>query len=332
VPSRWLLRLQGLMRSLGIEDSHIHGGAWLHWQELLDHAVAVRPTAPPAPCPPVAQRPRTIRVTEVELWRRDPYAIYARRILRLKPLDPIDAEPSAADRGIWIHRALERFVRECPVAVPAHALDRLLAIGREEFGAQMNRPAVSAFWWPRFERIARWFVDTERERRGALAALHAEVKGKLQFAGPAGPFTLTATADRIERGASGQLAIIDYKTGSLPKRREMELGFTPQLPLEAAMAAAGGFDGIAGAAVAALQFWRLTGGNPPAQVEDAKGGDPATLAALALEGLKRLVIAFDSPDTVYQSMPDPEFAPRFSDYDHLARVKEWSTGGPDELE
>ena len=40
----------------------------------------------------------------------------------------------------------------------------------------MNRPAVSAFWWPRFDRIARWFVDTERERRGALLALHAEGK------------------------------------------------------------------------------------------------------------------------------------------------------------
>jgi ATP-dependent helicase/nuclease subunit B len=332
VPSRWLLRLEGFLRSLGIDEKRMHGGAWLHWQALLDRAAVVRPVAPPTPSPPVAQRPRAIRVTEVELWRRDPYAIYARHILRLKPLELIDAEPSAADRGIWIHRALERFVRECPHAVPTDALARLLAIGREEFGAQMNRPAVSAFWWPRFERIARWFVETERERRATLAALHAEVKGKLQFEGPAGVFTLTGTADRIERDAAGRLAIIDYKTGTLPKRKEMELGFTPQLPLEAAMAAAGGFDGVAGADVDVLQFWRLTGGNPPAQVEDAKGGDPATLAIVALEGLRQLVISFDSPDTVYQSVPDPEFAPRFSDYAHLARVKEWSAGGPDELE
>src|SRR4030095_6937144 len=109
--------------------------------------------------------------------------------------------------------------------------------------------------------IARWFVDNEGERRGALAALHAEVTGKLQFTGPAGTFTLTATADRIERGPDGRLTIIDYKTGALPKRKDMELGFTPQLPLEAAIAAAGGFDGVAEAAVGTLQFWRLTGGN-----------------------------------------------------------------------
>jgi ATP-dependent helicase/nuclease subunit B len=332
VPSRWLLRLEGLMRSRGTDPARIHGGAWLDWQARLDRADAVRPTAPPKPRPPVAQRPRTIRVTDVELWRRDPYAIYARRILRLEPLDPIDAEPSAADRGTWIHRALERFVREFPQGVPADALDRLLAIGRQEFGPQMNRPSVGAFWWPRFERIARWFVDNERERRGALAALHAEVKGRLQFDGPAGRFTLTATADRIERGADGGLTIIDYKTGALPKRKEMELGFTPQLPLEAAMAAAGGFDGVAAAVVGALQFWRLTGGNPPAEAEDVKGGEPAALAAIALNGLRQLVVAFDSPNTVYQSEPDPAFAPRFSNYAHLARVKEWSAGGPEDVE
>jgi ATP-dependent helicase/nuclease subunit B len=195
----------------------------------------------------------------------------------------------------------------------------------------MNRPAVGAFWWPRFERIARWFVDNERERRAALAALHAEIKGRLQFTGPAGLFTMTATADRIECGKDGTLTIIDYKTGALPKPREIEFGFGPQLPLEAAIAAAGGFAGVGQAEVAALQFWRLTGGNPAAEIKDVKA-DPMESADVALEGLQRLVAAFDSPDTAYQSEPDPEFAPRFSDYAHLARVKEWSAGGPEEME
>ena len=79
------------------------------------------------------------------------------------------------------------------------------------------------------------------------------------------------------------------------------------------------------ATVAALEFWRLTGGNPPAEVKGVKA-DPMAAAAAARDGLLRLVAAFDLPDTAYQSVPDPEFAPRFSDYAHLARVKEWSTG------
>jgi ATP-dependent helicase/nuclease subunit B len=243
----------------------------------------------------------------------------------LKALDSIDAEPTAADRGTWIHRALERFVREFPHGVPDEALERLLAIGRLEFGRQMERPAVGAFWWPRFERIARWFVDNERGRRSALAEIHAEVKGSLEFAGPAGPFTLTATADRIERGKDGKLALIDYKTGSLPSPREIDFGLAPQLPLEAAMAISGGFIGVHEADVSALQFWRLTGGNPAAEIKDING-DPMERAGAALEGLKSLVAAFDAPTTPYQSVPDPEFAPRFSDYAHLARVKEWSAG------
>jgi ATP-dependent helicase/nuclease subunit B len=331
VPSRWLLRLEGLMRSLGIDPACINGGSWLDWQARLDRADAVRPIAPPMPCPPVDQRPRVIRVTDVEKWRRDPYAIYAQYILRLKSLDPIDAEPSAADRGKWIHKALERFIREYPTEIPNDALDRLLAIGRQEFGPQMNRPAVGAFWWPRFERIAHWFVENERERRPSLAAVLAEVKGKLQFAGPAGGFTLTATADRIERSKDGRLTIIDYKTGAVPNSRDIEFGFAPQLPLEAAIAAAGGFTGVGAAAVAGLEFWRLGGGNPVAEIKGVKA-DPMESAAAALAGLQQLVAVFDAPDTAYQSVPDAEFAPRFSDYGHLARVKEWSAGGPGESE
>lgn len=331
VPSRWLLRLDGLLRSIGVDPERLHGGRWLDWQMKLDAPAFVRPIAPPAPCPPVKDRPRTIRVTEVEQWRRDPYAIYAKRILRLKALEPIDAEPSAADRGTWIHSALERFVRDYPQDLPADAVERLLAIGREEFGTQMHRPTIAAFWWPRFQHIARWFIDNERQRRSTFAAVHAETSGQLQFVGLEEAFTLTATADRIEQGRDGRLTIIDYKTGGLPKPKEIEFGFAPQLPLEAAIAGAGGFAGVGGAEVASLQHWRLTGGTPAAEVKPVEG-DPTALADAAFAGLRRLVETFDLPHTPYQSVPDPEVAPRFSDYAHLARIKEWSIGVPGDEE
>jgi ATP-dependent helicase/nuclease subunit B len=331
VPSRWLLRLEGLLRCIGIDAEPMQAARWLGWQMALDQPTSVRPIAPPAPCPPIKDRPRSIRVTEVEQWRRDPYAIYAKRILRLKALDPIDAEPGAADRGNWIHHALERFVREHSHEMPVDAVERLLAIGRQEFGTEMNRPAIAAFWWPRFEQIARWFVENERSRRATFAAVHAETRGQLQVAGVQDAFTLTATADRIEYGRDGRLTIIDYKTGGLPKQKDIEFGYAPQLTLEAAMARAGGFAGIAAADAASLQHWRLTGGNPVAEIEPVKG-DPRALADAALAGLRRLVETFDLPDTPYQSVPDAEAAPRFSDYAHLARIKEWSVGVPGEDE
>jgi ATP-dependent helicase/nuclease subunit B len=270
-------------------------------------------------------------VTEIEAWRRDPYSIYARFILRLRALDPIDAEPGAADRGTQIHRALERFVTQFPGQLPTDALARLLEMGRQAFGELLDRPPVRTFWWPRFERVAAWFLEQESQRRATLAALHAEVKGSLTITGGAKPFQLTAKADRIERGADGRLNIIDYKTGALPKVRDIGLGMSPQLPLEAAIAAFGGFDGVPKGPVDGLAFWKLGGGDPPGLIMPIKG-DPMDLARQALEGLQKLVHEFDRLETPYRAVPDPVFAPRYSDYGHLARIKEWSAGAAEEGE
>lgn len=190
---------------------------------------------------------------------------------------------------------------------------------------------MRTFWWPRFERIARWFVAHERARRQALTPLGGELAGELRLAGPAGPFILSAKADRIDRDALGGLALIDYKTGGLPASAEVELGFSPQLPLEAAIAARGGFAGVPSAPVAALEYWRLGGGNPPAEVValGQNGSDLRHLIEEAMAGLAALIAEFDDPRTPYRAMPRPERAPRYSDYLHLARVKEWSVVGED---
>jgi ATP-dependent helicase/nuclease subunit B len=331
VPSRWLLRLDTVLRAAGLEGRLGAATEPLGWQARLDEAAEHIAVRPPEPRPPVAARPRKLSVTQVETWMRDPYAIYARAILRLEALEPIDADPGAAERGNFIHAALDNFVRAFPDALPADAERQLLAIGAAEFGAALDRPGVRAFWWPRFERIAQWFVAFEGERRGLIGEIRSEIKGRLILDGPAGPFELTGKADRIDRRRDGELVLIDYKTGLVPSAKDVELGFSPQLPLEAAIAAGGGFTGIAAAQVAALEYWRLTGGDPPGEII-ALAKDNGALRALvaeALQGLADLVARFDDVHTPYRAVPRPEKAPRYSDYVHLARVKEWSVAGED---
>lgn len=323
VPSRWLLRLETVLRA-GDKERALPSGPWLGWQQALDHPERVTPAARPAPCPPVAVRPRRLSVTRIETWMRDPYAIYAEFVLGLKALPELDADPGAAERGQIIHEVLEEFVRAFPRALPEDALARLLAIGRRAFASVSSLgPGIEAFWWPRFERVAHWFVERERERRPVIAESQVERRGRLQIDAPAGPFLLTAKADRIDREKSGGLIVIDYKTGQPPGKTDIELGFAPQLPLEAAIAAAGGFDGIGAAPVARLEVWRLTGGAVAGQIK-AIDGDPTLLARNALKGLQRLVRRYDDPRTPYESVPRAAFAPRFSDYAHLARVQEWT--------
>jgi ATP-dependent helicase/nuclease subunit B len=329
VPSRWLLRIDALLAALDLPAIQDEPG-WSHWAEALDRPVEVRPVPPPEPRPPVAARPRRLSVTQVETWMRDPYALYARKVLALEPLDPIDADPGAADRGILIHKALERFLKAYPEVLPEDPAAALLAEGEAVFEAIRAKPGVWAFWWPRFRRIARWFAEAEQTRRAGTLRAWGELRGRLELTGPAGPFVLSGTADRIDLRGDGATAILDYKTGGLPGQTDIELGFAPQLPLEAAIAAGGGFGPeVPARPPASLEFWRLTGGEPPGEVKAVRG-DPGELAERALEGLARLIALFDDAATPYAALPRPDRAPRYNDYLHLARVKEWSAGGPGE--
>ena len=165
VPSRWLLRLDAVLRAVGLEaalgpDPEIAAAAAAARRAGRRAGRARRRRA----CPPLAARPRQLSVTQVETWIRDPYAIYARHILKLRALDELDADPGRAELGIQVHEALAKFVRRHPRGLPLFPEAELIEIGRECFGPILSRPGVWAFWWPRFERIARWFIAEERVR------------------------------------------------------------------------------------------------------------------------------------------------------------------------
>ena len=325
VRSRWLMRLQTVLRATENADTGVwRDTSWRDWAGLLDQTERERSPGPPEPRPPLSARPQELSVTQVETWMRDPYAIYAAHILKLKALDPLDADPGLADYGTLVHKALEVFCRTFPASrpLPDDALHRLSEIGKDLFAPLMDRPGVQAFWQPRFARIAAWFVMTENSRRANIAETFTEIKGRHSVDG----FTVTAKADRIDRMTDGSLTIIDYKTGSVPSKKEVTAGFSPQLPLEAVIAEAGGFPDVGKRPVSQLLFWQLKGDETGGK-EISAGEDPKALAAAALAGLANLVKTFADERTPYAARPHPEMAPKYSDYQHLARVKEWASEG-----
>ncbi|MFL5062619.1 MAG: double-strand break repair protein AddB [Xanthobacteraceae bacterium] len=333
-PTLWSRFVQRLAAVAGETEWHAaqHRGArYLALAHELDRPRRPQRIQPPAPKPPLAARPTGLSVTDVEHWLRDPYTIYAKHVLRLAPLDAVDTPPGYADRGTVIHASIGEFTTTYREGLPADAVGELIRIGRKHFAPLDDYPEACAFWWPRFRRIARWFAGWETERRAAAAAMHAEIAGEFPIPLDQASFRLRARADRIEQMADGRYAILDYKTGQARTEKQVRTGLAPQLTLEAAILRHGGFAGIAkGASVAELSYVLLKGGEPagePCPVE-FKEGDCDSQADRALSRLTGVARRFADENTPYRSLVHPMWRTHYGDYDHLARVKEWSlTGG-----
>ena len=337
VPSRWLARLDALF---GYEPGsapvpeYIQRGrrSFVAWAEKIDRPDDYIPWLRPEPRPPLEARPKRLSVSSVEQWRRDPYGLYARRILGLEALDPLEAELGAADRGNALHDALDEFLKAHPSGVlPPDAVREFEELGEKHLADLLTAPAERAFWWPRFQRLARWFVDAENARRAAGTRLLASESKAAMTVGPAAhPLRIEARADRVDELERGTWEIIDYKTGRVPTKDELEALFAPQLLLEAAMAERGGFEKIEGKAeTVRLSYWQANGLGDGGKVSEIKGSDELVAEMMAL--VQKMAEHFANPDTPYAALPWPAYGPHFNDYAHLERVAEWSTaGGGDE--
>jgi len=322
IASRWLQRLWQLTTGLGIVKQLTPD------MPYQDCACALgEPTAPtermkpPRPKPPLAQRPKNLSVTEIETWLRDPYAIYAKHVLGLRPLDPLDAEIGPLERGTSVHKALELFLKEYRDHLPEDAALRLIDISRQVFADAGIPKSALAVWQPRFIRAAHWFTGEERKRRGGIKDIYLEIAGQREFPGG---FTLRCRADRVDILRSGGGAIIDYKTGEPPSDKQVKT-LSPQLPLEASIMAAGGFKEIGAREADELIYIRFSGDASAGKIRWLK--DVKTLIATAEADLTDLIALFADENHPYLSRVRPFRADQPGDYDHLARVREWSLTG-----
>ncbi|MCP9627835.1 double-strand break repair protein AddB [Rhodopseudomonas palustris] len=337
VVSRFLHRLEAVAGKARWSALKQRGQVYLDYAQALDRPAEVKPIAQPAPKPPREARPLKLSVTAIEDWLRDPYTIYAKYILGLSPLDPVDMPLSAADRGSAIHEALGEFTQRFADELPEDPAQMLREIGAKHFAPLMDHPEARALWWPRFLRVAGWFANWEQDRRPHLRHVIAERSGSLSIPLDGGRnFVLSARADRIEHRADGNYAILDYKTGNPPTGKQVRMGLSPQLTLEAAILRAGGFDGIdAGASVAELTYVKLSGNSPPGdeRVLELKierkdePQEPDDAAAEALAKLTGLIHRFDDEAQPYHALVLSMWAQRYGRYDDLARIKEWSAAG-----
>jgi ATP-dependent helicase/nuclease subunit B len=331
LPSRFVQRLQAFAGEDSAKAWQQRGELWLDQARRLDAVTLTRAAARPAPNPPADLRPRQLSVTEIETLMRSPYDIYAKHVLRLRPLDALGETPEARERGTIIHDILARFVIEGHDVMAPDAFDRLKRFAVEAFAGLDGIAERRDIWIRRFETAARQFLDFERERDPEVRQRHAEIDGLWNL--PTG-FSLKGRADRVDEMVDGTVQILDFKTGSVPAPGVMKAFEAPQLLLEAQMARAGAMPGVPSADASALTYIKIGLGPEAFSPRDFSLGDGHTIMSAADEIAQRMqrhVDLFLFRDTPMPSRILPLKTQRFPGaYDHLSRMDEWTAVDEDE--
>ena len=324
IPSRWLNRLLNLLSGLSgnngpeaIEKMKGRGTKWLDWANETKIFTPTKPARRPSPKPPKNTRPKKLSVTEIKTLIRDPYAIYAKHILKLKPLKPLHRTADPLLRGVIIHKIFEQFVRNWQQ--DASFLDQknlLLNLTKEQLIKKVASPTAQIFWFSRVEKIADWFVSQEADRKTLSKPIALEKKGQITI--PSLGFKLTAQVDRVDINQDGKAIIYDYKTGAVPNKN-VQLHFDKQLFLLALIIEDGGFSDIAPLSVSNASFIDLTN-----KKEIFAPFDHESLETHR-DKFHLLIERYLNPDQGFTARRAMFQVEDISDYDGISRFGEWST-------
>lgn len=327
IPSRFVLRVQAMLGELA--ESHRERDA-IDLARRIDQAPLAPAYPQPKPVPSAAQRDVALSVTAIDRLRGDPYQFYAGSILRLRLLDGLDADPSPAWQGTVVHNVMDRWHKAGGRA------GELLAIAAEELAAMQAHPVTRSLWWPRLAKGLEW-VDARIAAEGAAGrtVLASEIKGHFQLVG----VTIKGRADRIDLGADGSLIVVDYKTGSPPNGKQVQEGFALQLGTLALMAAAGGFEGIAGVPNG-FEYWSLQKSDvsdtgfgycfEPVLEKPKRSGIPrAEFLSETRRFLLEAIGKWITGDEPFTARLNPDLK-GYNDFDQLMRLDEWQARSGDE--
>ena len=309
VASRFLLRLDamtgGLPRDISLE----------RLARALDDPGKACPADRPAPAPPADQRPREIWVTQVDRLKADPFAFYAQAILKLRAIDPVDADHTARWKGTAVHEVLESWLREDDCD-PDKLHPRAEALLQDD----AIHPMLRALWAPRLLEAVDWIANLERDNQSeGRLPLKAEVSGEASVAG----VVVHGRADRIDRLPEGGIAIIDYKTGAPPTQRAVDAGFALQLGLLGLVGLAGGFAHVIGDPQA-FEYWSLARhkGTFGRLMRPDKNMGPKDFLGHAHKHFAEAARKWLTGSEPFTAKLNPAYAP-YGDYDQLMRLEEW---------
>lgn len=317
VPSRFLEKLKVVaeINHLSIPEYQAHLSA------LIDTPLTFDEIKRPTPCPPIEVRPKRLSVTQIETWRRNPYAIYAKYILKLFPLGNTNKN---ALFGTLIHEVIQEFLSKNPNSTDKSLL---IKIAKEKFEKSNLQPMEKILINIKFSAIADFIIEQQKCDISTIKKSLYEEKITYTFDVNDTPFELYGQADRIDSLKDKTIRIIDYKTYTPPSANEVKAGYAPQLVLEALI-----LSHTQKEPVSTLSYWYLSNkkeGSCVCPIINSVS-EMQEIIEKTKQGLIQMITAFQSEQTPYEVCPIPSQAPLFNDYAHLARMQEWAfTSGDD---
>jgi ATP-dependent helicase/nuclease subunit B len=310
LPSRFLQRLQ----AVGINI--ISDKKWIELTREIDNPTQYHQLSPPAPKPSLVLRPEKLSLSAIEMLMCNPYGFYAKYILKLRKYDEIDIDVDPRHFGIIIHKSMELFTNLVNESPNNLTHEKLLECGKLAMRDFSDNIIVQKMWWPRFESLIDWLIQTQRERQLEGVEVSAEKEITMQIAQK---YTIHGRLDRLETLADGSLRISDYKTGNPPSFANIEKGISPQLPLQAILA-----ESELMREVSAIEYWKLSG-TEEARIDNKKTPkyELSELFAASKDGLIATLNKYNDENTPYLYAPTAQYSGSANDYIWLSRKSEW---------
>ena len=337
-PSRWIARLISLLAGIGergeqaLASMRNRGQQYVDFAERLDAADSLpSPATRPSPAPPGETRPKKLSVTEIRTLVTDPYAIYAKHVLKLRRLKPLHYTPEPMLRGTLIHSIFKSFIEEAMGSPESISSENLLEIAELALADAAIPRNASRMWLASIRRIADQFVENEILRQTDCRPCKFEHMGEIDF--PELDFQLVAKADRIDSGDQSERAIYDYKTGKLPSKTLIKY-VDKQIPLQTMMLELGGFGEDVCGDVHRAGYIRVCNETEESNVQrwEETSAGPKDLFHEAWVEFQMLIQHYRNCRHGYTSRNLPQRLTWGGDYDHLARFGEWDDSAEPVLE
>lgn len=314
--SRFIERLVAFLGVHGIDEKVLYATHYTQWASSLYEAEHYAPAAAPQPKPIAARRPESMAVSTLDHLTSDPYWLYARYVLGLKELDPIDAEPEARELGILVHEAIKQLTLHWNAQNRAATPEELQTILRSALAPFETRPEARLFWQHRLLRALDFVNGLEADRRATSPRVDPEFTLKQPLDLGDSTLTLHGRIDRLEEGADG-VRIGDYKTGAAPTDKDILRGEAIQLLVYALLLE------ISGKPIAGLDYWELPAGRREGTLKTLEGD--ALREAELLAKLHETLTTFMDPNTPLLARPHNRKTERFTNpYDGISRYDEWA--------